>query len=263
MSDTSQKDSPFNIPKEVEETLLGIFLLIGQILKTFINFFIRPRTFGKVVVNSDPLSNNYSKDFARPLNYYFLTLTILIFGFILLIKIDSEVWNTIETNPFLVLFLDAIKRANFTGLVLGLSPFILALGLFSFCMSRMTKKGTFDFVRSLHMTSYYFGSLNLVFVLYTPIAPLVLSGNMDEFYSSYRYATLVVLSILAAAILIRALYSYWVLLNIALEGTKNETLSVFLRGILFFSILYGLVLFWLSPLVFELIEARKHTYLFQ
>jgi hypothetical protein len=174
MGDYSQKEDKTDISRNVEEILSGIFLLFVRVATTFYYFMLKPRFFSQVVASSEPLSTYFPKKYSRPITYYFISLAVMTGGFILLFRITPYAADTFDNNTFIVIIINAFKEGEIIKLIIGLLPFILTVGLYSFCLFWINKKRypQLEFMNSLWLSSYFAGSVLLIYIILIPIYPL-------------------------------------------------------------------------------------------
>lgn len=254
MEQQSKKEDKTDISRNIEELLLGVFLLFGKVITTFYYFMLKPHQFSEAVLNYDPLNDTYPKKYSRPITYYFVALALFIGGFILIFKIVPQAEELQRDNPFLAFVSNAFKEVDLSKLITGLLPFIFAVGLYSFCFFWINKKKfpQLKFRNSLYLSSYFTGSVLLIYVLIIPLYPLMLTtGHNPSLISQIGLWTL---AIFGWSALFRALYSYLVLLKYLGKSNRLGIIRAFMKGFFFFLLIYSLILTWLSPLAFALME---------
>ena len=255
MVEPVRKEDKTDISKKVEELLLGIFLLIERVLTTFCNFLLRPSLVAREIADNEPLSDAFPKRYARPVTYFFATFAVMLGGFILLFKTMPDAQDMEKKNPFIALFIKASQDAKITGIIIVLLPFILAVGLhsYTFYWSNRKKHPQITFRNSLYMSSYFSGNVALVYILLLPLMPLF----KGEYWWSMSMLTKVwigALSIIGWGALFRFLYSYLVFVRYLCNCRWWSAVGMYLKGLFFFFVFYYLILAWLAPLAFSLME---------
>jgi len=251
MAGELQKEDKTDISKNVEEILLGILLLFGSVITTFLSFLVKPHFFSKIVVEYDPLNDNFPKKYSRPITYLFASLAAITGGLILVFKLTAVEVDQ-SKNQFIILFSNAFRDGALIKLIIGLLPFLLAVGLYSFILFWVNKKKCpeINFQNSLYLSSYFIGTLALIYVAVVPIIPLSLNANSSTLSKIVVWTA----ALIAWSCLFRALYSYLVLLKHVVKRNRITTIKMFLKGFFIFFFVYYLILIWLSPLVSLLTE---------
>ena len=248
MTEESEFKKGIDIGRVVESTLLGGLLLIGRYLKTVYLFVVRPTFFSGILNEGDRESSSKSNDVARPLTFMLISFVVLISVFVAIFKFnpsfDSNLkFSVTENNIFITFLIDGLKSFDIKKLFISISPFFLAVGLYSYMISSAAIKRNyiFKFDKSIGLSSFFCGAAVHVWIISALLMPLMdldRSINANGYLPSWGYVT----SIVLWGLLFRIIYAYFVILKLELQITIKETIVIWWGGTWRFFISYFLIL---------------------
>lgn len=250
-----------DVGKIVELTLFGFILLLGKYFNTVFNFVKNPIKFIAYLDEEGRSSN--PNNFSRPLTFLSISLILVTSLYIILLQITSVNTNTFITAKFLVglklfvnLILDGLKTGDLKKLLLGISPFLLGAGLYSYMLSLSAKSKNliFGFEKSIGLSAYLLGSVAYFYIIIVPVFALL---SEKGFTSVVDLPTWVFIDIaLAYGFLFRLIYCYFFVLKNELNLSVKKTICIWWGGIWRFSLAYFAIGFFVILLFLPLLGKR-------
>src|SRR3954453_6411662 len=175
-----KKESEFqrniDIGKIFESTLLGVFVLLGNYFNSLYLFFWHPRAFAGMLVEGSREKNTTGYRIIRPLTFLAISLVIFIVVTLGLNEGADQIIKDLETvmgihikpppkesslnSSMRALFHDGLKEFDPKKMILAALPYALAIGLFSYMITRVARKSRleFSFAKSMGLSSFFIGS---------------------------------------------------------------------------------------------------------
>lgn len=247
--DVTSHNEDWEVAKNIESTLLGLFILIGRMAYTFCDILVRPHHFSYTVLSSNPLDKKFPQQYVRPLSFFILCLALMLGGFLLLFESLKNSSINIYYNPLVSILIKAFKSGSINGIMIGASPIISILGLYAFSMAWVCRRRTviLTFSKSLFIAAYFAGSICLVYTIFIPIFSIFISLEVSKIRGAFPL--MIILSIIGWSILLRSFYGYMILLKTSMKMTWASTINVVIRGTFVFFILFYMLLIWMAPLL--------------
>lgn len=233
---SEQKADPLDILGFAESTLAGVIRLAGQILRTSTAFLFRPDDLWQA---SRPFPQSRNRHVAPPLTH--LVVFLVLYASITYVDSQKDPLPP-RSNPLLRLIPEGVVDLNFGILLLLVLPFILAVGLYAWCIASCSRELSYQ--DSILLAAYFCGTVYSMLFLLSPL-------RLAEI-SYWREITILV----ALAVVLKSLHSYFLLLSTHVGSSRRQMFINWAKGMALFLFLFSAALLWVAPLV-SLLEVDR------
>lgn len=250
MTDDLNKATDTNLLGFIEPAIFGLFQLAGQILRTPFGFLFRTDRMWESIKYSER-GVRCESTYAPPLTYLIVSLVSLLALFSAIFNLPQFTSGAHKNILFLSFIIDALKTLDLKKLLLILIPYLLAIGLYAWSIN-IAARQRLGFELSLALAAYFIGTCSFVFIGIGPI--IAMPPFSAKAIDSYIPSWLLLLSVVSWGAILKCIHSYLHRLRRELEQSRMRVLVTWSLGTGLFFFLYALVLAWLAPLTFVLLD---------